>query len=107
MSEWGSFPELRLRRVWGGQGSPMMRGLLSVAAGAYRGALAGRQACYSAGFFSPRRLPVPVISMGTLTLGGRGKTPRAPLVPAALADLGAGPAVISRGYGRRTRGVQV
>ena len=34
MSESGSFPELRLRRVWGGQGSPMMRGLLSVAAGA-------------------------------------------------------------------------
>jgi tetraacyldisaccharide 4'-kinase len=107
MSESGNSPELRLRRVWDGQGSPLLRGLLSAAAGAYRGALAVRQACYSAGFFSTRRLPVPVISIGNLTLGGSGKTPLAALVIAALADLGAGPAVISRGYGRRTRGVRV
>jgi tetraacyldisaccharide 4'-kinase len=85
----------------------MLRGLLSAAAGAYRGALAARQACYSAGIFSTRRLPVPVISIGNLTLGGSGKTPLAALVAGALADLGAGPAVISRGYGRRTRGVRV
>ena len=107
MSEAGNSPEVRLRRVWQGQGSPMMRGLLSAAACAYRGALAAREACYRAGFFSTRRLPVPVISIGNLTLGGSGKTPLAALVATALADLGAGPAVISRGYGRRTRGVRV
>jgi len=107
MSEPRNTPELRLRRVWSGQGSPMMRGVLSAAACAYRGALGARQACYSAGLFSTRRLPVPVISIGNLTLGGSGKTPLAALVAAALAELGAAPAIVSRGYGRRTRGVHV
>lgn len=107
MSESGSTPEVRLRRVWNGQGSPMMRGLLSAAAGVYRGALAAREGGYRIGILSTRRLPVPVISIGNLTLGGSGKTPLAALVASALADLGADPAIISRGYGRRTRGVRV
>jgi len=107
MSESGKSPELRLRRVWHGQGSAAFRGVLSAAAGAYRGALAAREACYMAGLFSTRRLPVPVISIGNLTLGGSGKTPLAALVATALRELGASPAVISRGYGRRTRGVRV
>lgn len=107
MSESGNSPELRLRRVWHGQGSALLRGALSMAAGAYRGALAAREACYTVGIFSTRRLPVPVISIGNLTLGGSGKTPLAALVAAALRELGASPAVISRGYGRRTRGVRV
>jgi tetraacyldisaccharide 4'-kinase len=85
----------------------MMRGLLSAAAGVYRCALAAREGGYRVGIFSTRRLPVPVISIGNLTLGGSGKTPLAALVASALADLGAGPAIISRGYGRRTRGVHV
>jgi len=73
----------------------------------YRGALVAREACYSAGLFSTRRLPVPVISIGNLTLGGSGKTPLTALVTAALRDLGTHPAVVSRGYGRHTRGVHV
>lgn len=107
MSESGHSPELRLRRVWHGQGSAALRGVLSAAAGAYRGALAAREACYRVGLFSTRRLPVPVVSIGNLTLGGSGKTPLAALVATALRELGARPAVISRGYGRRTRGVRV
>ncbi len=85
----------------------MLRGVLVAAAGVYRGALAARQACYRAGLFSTGRLPVPVIAIGNLTLGGSGKTPLTALVTAALCDLGAHPAVVSRGYGRCTRGVHV
>ena len=51
-----------------------------------------------------RRLPAPVISVGNLQLGGSGKTP---LVAAIAAHLDAGGrrvAVLSRGYGRTTRG---
>jgi len=78
-----------------------------MAAGVYRGALAVREASYGVGLLSTRRLPVPVISIGNLTLGGSGKTPLAALVATALRELGTHPAVISRGYGRRTRGVRV
>ena len=99
--------ELTLRRLWNGQGSAMLRGVLAAAAGAYRGALVAREACYGTGIFSTGRLPVPVISIGNLTLGGSGKTPLTALVAAALRELGAHPAVLSRGYGRRTRGVHV
>ena len=107
MSETGSSSELRLRRVWAGQGSAVLRGALSAAAGVYRGALAAREAGYITGLLSTRRLPVPVVSIGNLTLGGSGKTPLASLVATVLAELGARPAVVSRGYGRRTRGVLV
>src|SRR5262249_58339600 len=94
-------------RLWNGQGSAMLRGVLVAAAGAYRGALVAREACYGAGILSTGRLSVPVISIGNLTLGGSGKTPLTALVAAALRELGAHPAVLSRGYGRRTRGVHV
>jgi hypothetical protein len=45
--------------------------------------------------------------VGNLTLGGTGKTPTVELVARTLQELGAAPAVLSRGYGRTTRGVQV
>jgi len=100
-------PEIRLRRIWSGQGSAVLRGTLSAAAGAYRVALAARDAGYRARLFSSRRLPAAVVSIGNLTVGGSGKTPLAALVAALLAELGAAPAIVSRGYGRRTRGARV
>ena len=100
-------PEIRLRRIWSGQGSALLRGTLSAAAGAYRVALATREAGYRTRIFASRRLAVPVVSIGNLTVGGSGKTPLAALVAGALGELGATPAIVSRGYGRRTRGVRV
>jgi tetraacyldisaccharide 4'-kinase len=107
MPESGTPLELRLHRLWNGQGSAVLRGVLVAAAGVYRGALVAREACYGVGLFSTRRLPVPVISIGNVTLGGSGKTPLTAVVAATLRDLGARPAIVSRGYGRRTRGVHV
>lgn len=47
-----------------------------------------------------RRLACPVVSIGNLTVGGSGKTPLAALVARLLADAGARPAILSRGYAR-------
>ncbi len=81
-------------------------GLSAVTAG-YRGLLEVRERLYSWGVLRSRRLPCPVISIGNLTLGGSGKTPAAELAVRTLRELGVLPAVVSRGYGRRSAGVQV
>jgi tetraacyldisaccharide 4'-kinase len=49
-----------------------------------------------------RRLRHPVISIGNLAVGGRGKTPLAASVARLLLDAGERPAILSRGYGRET-----
>ena len=49
-----------------------------------------------------RRLARPVVSVGALAAGGRGKTPVTALVAELLRDAGERPAILSRGYGRRT-----
>jgi tetraacyldisaccharide 4'-kinase len=54
-----------------------------------------------------RRLPAPVISIGNLQLGGSGKTPLVAAIAAHLHAEGRRVAVLSRGYGRDTRGVRI
>ena len=107
MAEPARAPELWLQGVWYGRASPVVRAGLSAAAAAYRAALAARSTSYRIGLLSTRGLPVPVISIGNVTVGGSGKTPLAEVVVLALREMGARPAVISRGYGRRTRGVRI
>ncbi|MCE5335084.1 MAG: tetraacyldisaccharide 4'-kinase [Desulfobacteraceae bacterium] len=48
------------------------------------------------------RLSVPVISIGNMTVGGTGKTPLALWLCRVLLECGLAPAVLSRGYGRRS-----
>ena len=50
-----------------------------------------------------RRFPVPVVSVGNLLVGGSGKTPTV----IALASRYPDAAVVSRGYGRKSRGLRV
>jgi tetraacyldisaccharide 4'-kinase len=50
------------------------------------------------------RLDVPVVSVGNISTGGSGKTPFVEFIVNKLKAGGHRPAVVSRGYGRETRG---
>lgn len=50
------------------------------------------------------RLPIPVVSIGNLHWGGAGKTPFTLALAERLADSGRRVAILSRGYGRTSRG---
>lgn len=52
----------------------------------------------------PYRSRLPVICVGNFTAGGGGKTPTAIAVAALLAELGARPAFLTRGYGGTSEG---
>ncbi|HEV8413365.1 MAG TPA: tetraacyldisaccharide 4'-kinase [Bryobacteraceae bacterium] len=52
---------------------------------------------------SSRKLDRPVISIGALTMGGAGKTPFVAHLAQKLADAGQNPAILTRGYGRKSR----
>lgn len=50
-----------------------------------------------------RRLRRPVVSVGNLALGGRGKTPMAATLARLMMEMGERPAILSRGYARTDR----
>src|SRR3989441_4093561 len=96
-----------LRRAWRGEVGWTGAASLQALARLYGGGLAVRSGLYATGILRTRRLPCPVISVGNLTLGGSGKTPLAEVVARIVGELGGKPALLSRGYGRQTRGVQI
>ena len=100
-------PEIRLRRYWEEPDTPVVTAGLSALSIGYRAALALREAAYRIHILGTGSLACPVISVGNITLGGSGKTPVAEFAARTLHQLGAYPAVVSRGYGRLTRGVHV
>ena len=61
-----------------------------------------RRLLYDWGWFAQRRLPVPVLSVGNLTLGGTGKTPVVIALTEWLLAQGKRVAILSRGYRRTT-----
>ncbi len=67
------------------------------------GAVALRRLAYRRGWKRAQHLPVPVIVVGNLTVGGVGKTPLTIWLAEFLAAAGYKPGVISRGYGGRTQ----
>jgi tetraacyldisaccharide 4'-kinase len=66
-----------------------------------------RNQLYQRGTLTQQRLGGPVISIGNLSVGGSGKTPFVLLLGELLKARGVKFDVLSRGYGRRTRGVAV
>ena len=60
-----------------------------------------QRALYRLGALSSERLPVPVVVVGNLIVGGAGKTPTVMAVVSLLRQQGYTPGVISRGYGRQ------
>ena len=65
--------------------------------------LVGRRMAYRAGLLRSRRLPVPVIVVGNLGVGGSGKTPLTLRIVQWLIELGFHPGILSRGYGGSAR----
>jgi tetraacyldisaccharide 4'-kinase len=73
----------------------------------YAAATALRNELYDRGMLRSRRLQQPVISVGNLSVGGSGKTPFVIALGELLKARGIPFDVLSRGYGRKTRGVLV
>lgn len=65
-------------------------------------AVALRHRLYQRGLLSARHLPVPVVVVGNLVVGGAGKTPTVLALVAHLRQRGWHPGVISRGHGGNT-----
>ncbi len=68
-------------------------------------AVRGRNALYDRGIFRVRRLRGPVVSIGNLSVGGSGKTPFVLLLGELLKTRHVKFDILSRGYGRQSRGV--
>ena len=71
----------------------------------YGGTVLVRNALYDRGVLPGRRLKGGVVSVGNLSAGGSGKTPFVLLLGELLKARGVKFDVLSRGYGRRSRGV--
>lgn len=74
---------------------------MSLASDLYGRAASWRRAWYAGRPERRRRLQRPVISVGNLAVGGRGKTPLVATIARWLLEQGERPAILSRGYARR------
>ena len=92
-----------LTQVWTGRG-PLAWLLLPV--GLLFFVLVGlRRWAYRVGLLKSERLPMPVVVVGNLVAGGAGKTPLTLWLAQRLTAAGWHPGIVSRGYGRTSRGV--
>jgi tetraacyldisaccharide 4'-kinase len=69
----------------------------------YSGAVSLRNTFYDRQIIRQKRLPCPVISVGNITVGGTGKTPAVIVVATLLKQGGYHPAILSRGYGGKSK----
>ncbi len=86
-----------LEIIRGERKAPILSVGLKALSYAYRLAIASRNLAYDQGILPSKKLPVPVISVGNIAVGGTGKTPLIHLLATALQDkvrLG----ILSRGY---------
>lgn len=84
-----------------GLSAGLARALLTALSRPYGLGVGLRTLAYDRGWLRAAPAPVPVVSVGNLTLGGTGKSPLVGWVATTLSDAGLRPAILSRGYGAR------
>lgn len=89
--------------MYGRKSSRILGALLFFLSLIYGLAVRLRARAYGWGLLGTRDLPLPVISIGNITVGGTGKTPATVNVAGILLKQGRKPVVLSRGYGRSDR----
>jgi tetraacyldisaccharide 4'-kinase len=82
-----------------------MQSLLLPLSWLYGFGMSARNMLFESGLLRVRPAGVPVIAVGNMTAGGTGKTPLVEWLIAELQAQGVRPAMVSRGYGRASRGV--
>ncbi|MDQ6689391.1 MAG: tetraacyldisaccharide 4'-kinase [Gemmatimonadota bacterium] len=87
--------------VWTGRGmrARTLRALLTPLELAYRGVVRSRGWLYDSGVLSTEDFPVPVVSVGNMSVGGTGKTPFAAWIAGSILERGVRPGIVLRGYG--------
>lgn len=84
-------------------GKIMLKCLLAPAAFLYKAGVTFRHRLFDWGILKSERFDIPVVCIGNITVGGTGKTPMAEMVIAYMSQMH-NVALLSRGYGRRTKG---
>jgi tetraacyldisaccharide 4'-kinase len=87
----------RLERAWYNR-TPTAQFLRPIAA-LFCGIVTLRRKAYLSGLLKSRRVTVPVIVIGNITVGGTGKTPLVIWLAGFLRNSGYRPGIVSRGYG--------
>lgn len=87
-----------MQQAWATRG-PLATALLPVAA-AFAAVSGMRRWLYRVGWLRREALPVPVIVVGNLIVGGAGKTPTVMAIVSLLRRAGYTPGIVSRGWGR-------
>lgn len=95
-------PAETLPRLWFRRGlAPRLLPLLPLS-WLFAALAALRRLAYRYGLLRSERLPVPVVVVGNLTVGGAGKTPLTLWLAQSLRARGRRPGIVSRGYGAGT-----
>lgn len=84
-----------------------MRRLLLPLSGLYGAGVTLRLALYRRGLLAVRSASRPVVSIGNVAAGGTGKTPFVRWLAGELLRLGRRPSILTRGWGRASRGTVV
>ena len=81
----------------------MLKCLLAPAALLYKAGVTFRHRLFDWGLLKSEKFDIPVVCIGNITVGGTGKTPMAEMVITYMSQMH-NVALLSRGYGRRTKG---